>query len=173
MKTDSIQHLLEKYREGTLNDEEREELNILTHRDEVMSSARHRASVIQRRTRMGIGFAVTLLVAGGALMWSLAPQHSEGPLMAEAVVPEEVTLPEPEPIIETVAPVEQPAAPVRTHQSHPRHTKTVVAQATPNAALTTSNPQIITPNSEDPVVMCNNQCEADSVINDIWKFLTV
>ena len=24
----------------------------------------------------------------------------------------------------------------------------------------------------EPVVTCNSQCDADSVINDIWKFLT-
>ena len=26
---------------------------------------------------------------------------------------------------------------------------------------------------KEPVVICNNQCDADSVINDIWKFLSV
>ena len=38
MKNDSIQYLLEKYREGTLNDEERVELERLTHKDEVFAA---------------------------------------------------------------------------------------------------------------------------------------
>ena len=39
MKQNSLQYLLDKYREGTLTDEERTELNRLAHRDEVMSSS--------------------------------------------------------------------------------------------------------------------------------------
>ena len=32
--------------------------------------------------------------------------------------------------------------------------------------------QATKPTAKDPVVMCNSQCDADSVISDIWKFLT-
>ncbi len=156
MKTDSIQQLLEKYREGTLSNEEREELNRLTHRDEVMASAGHKAGVIRRRTRMGIGFGVILLVVGGAFMWTSSPQPTEAPLVAEAAVPEEVTLPEP--VVEQSAPAEQPVTPVLPRKSQSHRPETVAPQAVPA--------------SEEPVVMCNNQCEADSVISDIWKFLT-
>ena len=47
MKTESLERLMDKYREGTLSDEERDELNRLTHRDAVMAAASQRARGIQ------------------------------------------------------------------------------------------------------------------------------
>ena len=154
MKTESLERLMAKYREGTLSDEERDELNRLTHRDTVMAAASQRARGIQHRTRLGIGFAVMVLVAGGAV-WTLMPRTDTTPQMAEVVTPMEVTLPEP--VVEQQAvPEVQPQRPrvqkrsARLQNVAPRHAEV-----------------------DEPVVVCNNQCEADSVISDIWKFLTV
>lgn len=145
---------MDKYREGTLSDEERDELNRLTHRDAVMAAASQRARGIQHRTRLGIGFAVMVLVAGGAV-WTLMPRTGKAPQMAEVVAPVEVV--HPEPVVEQQAmPEVQPQRPhvqkrsVRPRDVAPRHAEV-----------------------DEPVVVCNNQCEADSVISDIWKFLTV
>ena len=40
-------------------------------------------------------------------------------------------------------------------------------------AFTPADPSVNIPQSPaDPVVVCNNHCDADSVISDIWKFLS-
>ena len=163
MKTDSIQQMLARYREGTLSDDELGELNRLTHRDEVMASAERRASGIVRRRRAIVFTVAGLLVAGGAT-WSLLPLHGQqAPMVAEAVTPEVISLPEP--VVEEVAPIVVPEVQNVTTKCP------TVTRATHTAAVNTvaSHPTI----DEEPVVICNNQCEADSVINDIWKFLTV
>ena len=155
---------MEKYREGTLSDAELEELNGLTHRDEVMAAAGNQARGIIRRRRT-LAFTVAgLLMAGGAV-WTLLPSDRQAePLLAEATMPE-VVVNAPEPTVEQAA----PAMPME---------EKVVAKVTRRAAAAPSQVKpadaVVTPEeSDEPVVMCNNQCEADSVINDIWKFLTV
>ncbi|MBO7101643.1 MAG: hypothetical protein J6V98_06430 [Bacteroidales bacterium] len=154
MKTESLERLMDKYREGTLSDEERDELNRLTHRDTVMAAASQRARGIQHRTRLGIGFTVLVLVAGGAV-WTLMPRTDKAPQMAEVVTPMEVTVPEPV--------VEQQAVPeVQPQRQHVQKKSARPLTAAPQRA-----------DEDEPVVICNNQCEADSVISDIWKFLTV
>ena len=158
MKNDSIQQLLGRYREGTLSDSELAELNRLTHRDEVMADAERRAGGIIRRRRTLAFTAAGILLAGG-VVWSLLPQQQETTLVAEATVPEVVELPAP-----TVEQSTLQAPAVK--KSAPRK----VAVQKPATLTTTTIEQIA---EDETVVMCNNQCEADSVINDIWKFLTV
>ena len=47
------------------------------------------------------------------------------------------------------------------------------AEQQPRAAVAASKPaRKVRHKAEEPVVMCNNECEADSVINDIWNFLS-
>lgn len=154
---------MEKYREGTLSDAERDELNGLAHRDEVMAAAGERAHVILRRRRT-VAFTVAgLLVAGGAI-WTLLPsERQQAPILAETTVPEVVER-VPEPTVEQVAPATMPTE------------EKVVAKVTRRAAPSQLKPTdvpVMPVENDEPVVMCNNQCEADSVINDIWKFLTV
>lgn len=164
MKNESLQQLMERYREGTLSESEVDELNRLCHRDEVMAAAEKRANGIVRRRR-SIAFTVAGLLVAGVATWSLLPQrHDSTPLMAGTAVPEAAPLPEPvrEVPVETAVPVTPTARPAtsvrtakRTAEAH--HTNSVHSQ----------------PEATGTVVTCNNQCEADSVINDIWKFLTV
>lgn len=165
MKRESVQELMERYREGTLSECELAELNRLCHRDEVMSAAGERAASIVRRRR-SVTFTVAGLLVAGAAIWILLPQrHESAPLVAGTVVPEVVTLPEP--VLEEV-PVET-AVPVKP-TTHPK-----VATRSPQRIAETHRVDDIHSQSTatGTVVTCNNQCEADSVINDIWKFLTV
>ena len=80
MKQNSLQYLLDKYREGTLTDEERTELNRLAHRDEVMSSARSRArSILWHRASLAVG-AVAVIGAG---VMAVMPRPTEDVMIAE------------------------------------------------------------------------------------------
>ena len=130
-----------------------------------MAAAGERAHVILRRRRT-VAFTVAgLLVAGGAI-WTLLPsERQQAPILAETTVPEVVER-VPEPTVEQVAPATMPTE------------EKVVAKVTRRSTVAPSQVKpvdaVVKPEeSDDPVVMCNNQCEADSVINDIWKFLTV
>lgn len=156
MKNPEIEQLLTRYREGTLSDNELAELNRLTGRDVLMDDACRRADGIIRRRRASLFTIAGLLVAGATAWTLLSPQHSEATLVAEAVVPETVLPAAPEPVVEQVAQIKNTEhKPVAATQ--PRRTNTHQVPAM----------------TDKPVVVCNNQCEADSVISDIWKFLTV
>ena len=162
MKNNDITQLLKRYREGTLGDSELAELNRLTHRDEVMGIASQRAACIIRRRRT-IVFTMAGLLLAGVTVWTLLPLHrSSAPMMAEAAIPEDVILPEPavEQLAPTTTVIVQTSTPV----------KVTSRKAVQRPVATTATYQVV---DEEPVVVCNNQCEADSVINDIWKFLTV
>ena len=156
MKDNTIQQMLERYREGTLDDGELAELNRLACRDEVMAAAGHRATGIVRRRRT-VAFTVAGLLVAGAAMWTLLPigGTEEPVLVAEAAVPEVTVVPveaeEPVPVVEPSA-----QRKVTVRKSVVKTTATIEQMA-----------------GEEAVVVCNNQCEADSVISDIWKFLTV
>ncbi|MBP5546836.1 MAG: hypothetical protein J6X59_06130 [Bacteroidales bacterium] len=171
MKQDTLQSLLDKYREGTLTDGERSELERLTHKDEVFAAARHQAAGIMRRR---VALAMTALVICGAGIWALQLGNgSQTPLMAEATTP----LPEaPQEVRETVAPA--PATEPAPLVAEVVETKHPAAAATRKVRPTTvapiEKPAVVasTANSTDePVVTCNNQCDADEVISDIKKFL--
>ena len=162
MKQNSLQYLLDKFREGTLTDEERSELNSLTHRDEVMASAHSRArGILWRRASLAVG-AVAVIGAG---VLAVVPRPTEEVMVAEV---REV------PAAVQVAPaVEQVLRPVEAREAVPKP----VAMAKPESKVApTSRPANVKPatiKKSEPVVVCNNQCDADSVINDIKRFLSV
>lgn len=163
MKQNSLQYLLEKYREGTLNDEERVELERLTHKDEVISAANRRVTgIIWRRVSLTIA---AVMVAGAGVV-AVLPREAQGPLMADAQeIPTSIVEAQRDasPAVETVVPatvIEEPqhVAPLQTkHASRPA----------------TAIKRSVKVHESDPVVICNNQCEADSVLSDIRKFLSV
>lgn len=165
MKTDTIRQLLERYQQGTLSDNELAELNRLARRDEVMDGAEQRARGIVRRRRSVVAAVAGLVVSGAVVISLLAPGQMPETLVAEAEVPEVVTA-SPEPLVEQQPEAAVPVVPVTVKQ----RAATVRPAAAPQAVEAVA---VHTVAGEDPVVMCNNQCEADSVINDIWKFLTV
>ena len=166
MKQDSIQQLLAKRQAGTLTDSELEELNRLTHKDEVVAAAEQAATVIVRRRRLVTSSVALVAVAVAVFGITLLVPKNEMPLVAQQQ-------PAPQPVVEDMPQsVEAPATPaVPTTPAASKHTtapKPAVAQAQPAKSV----PQAAETHRTDPTVMCNNQCEADSVINDIWKFLT-
>ena len=85
MKQDTLQSLLDKYREGTLTDSDRSELERLSHKDEVCSAARHQATGIIRRR---VTLTVTALMICSAGIWALRPGGSDlSPQVAEVSTP--------------------------------------------------------------------------------------
>lgn len=193
MKQDSLQQLLAKFQEGTLSDEELERLNQLTHRDEVLSAAENRAhTIVRRRTRIA-GFAVAATAVLGAGIWMLTPKTEES-MMAVVTKdmpviknkpnskPEEVAV-KPETYVDNdnrdesskaVESTHIPVSPVHAdifsdmEKSH----ETPVQERVPEQQEEPIRERMLPAVETDPVVVCNNQCDADSVISDIWKFLS-
>ena len=152
MKQDSIQELLAKHADGTLTDEELATLNTLTRRDEVVAGAEQRASAIRHRRRRVAAMAAGVVAVVAVGLTLLTPRHEE-PLMAKQ------EMPVPQVVADEVltAPVE--AAPLQT-----------AAVGTDKSAVAVAKKHRQQPTSVkacEPVVTCNSQCDADSVINDI------
>jgi hypothetical protein len=171
MKMDVIQSLLVKYQEGTITREELEKLGFLTRKEEVMEEAFDRANVIVRRRMVrNIALALTGVIVLGAGVWMMNPGQENGGLTAQteaatttpAVVedtPEEVRIPSVQEVKEMASPIQVASADeIEQVVAEPRETNVIVKQ----------EPKI----KRKPVVVCNTQCDADAVINDIWKFLS-
>ena len=156
MKQETIKALLAKREAGTLTDEELEMLNRLTRRDEVVAGAERQAKVIVTRRRRTLAACVAAFVMVGAAGMLFTQRHDSVPMVAQnetvAEVPEEEDI---------MAPVE-----VEPQQTAAVNVEKAMAPAKADRKHTTK------PTAKDPVVMCNSQCDADSVISDIWKFLT-
>lgn len=137
---------------NALNDEQK--ARALAERDAVMAEVDRRVGVIVRRRRIVTTAMVTvgLLMAGGAMaLW--LPQSQQEPVL----VAEQRVVVEPTPAEPTLA--EPETAPEAEIQKTTVEAVKVHRKAKPAKA--------------EPVVMCNNQCDADSVISEIWKFLSV
>lgn len=157
MKQDSIQELLAKRAAGTLTDEELATLNILTHRDDVVACAEQRAVATCHRRRRVAAMAAGVVAVVAVGLTLLMPRHEE-PLMAKQELPKQQV------VADEVLPATVEAAPVQ-----------VAAVSTGETAAAVPHKQKQQPKAAqagEPVVTCNSQCDADSVINDIWKFLT-
>lgn len=157
MKKNSIQELLAKRAAGTLTDNELTTLNALSGRDEVVAGAERRAVAIRHRRRRVAAMAAGVVAVMAVGLTLLMPRHEE-PLMAKQEVPVQQVVDDEV----MTAPVE--AAPVQ-----------VAAVSTGETAAAVPHKQKQQPKAAqagEPVVTCNSQCDADSVINDIWKFLT-
>lgn len=162
MKQNSIQYLLAKYREGTLTDDERTELERLSHRDEVMAAASHRATgIVWRRVSLAIG-AVAVLGVGATLM---IPRPVEEMMIAEAHnVPS---------VVQVASETEQVLRPVEMREAETQQVAEAKAAMKPVAKRPSALRRGAAQKKSDPVVVCNNQCDADSVISDIKRFLSV
>ena len=156
MKQETIKALLAKREAGTLTDEELEMLNRLTRRDEVVAGAEERAAVIvgRRRRAMAACVAACMMVVAAGLLFT--QRHDTAPMVAQQETV--VEIPEEENIMPPVEVAPQQTAAVNVDKT-----------AAPTKA---DRKHVAKPTAEDPVVMCNSQCDADSVISDIWKFLT-
>lgn len=156
MKQETIKKLLAKLEAGTLTNEELEMLNRLTRRDEVVAGAEKRAAVIVGRRRRVVAacVAVCVMVVAAGLLFT--QRHDTAPMVAQQETV--VEIPEEESIMTPLEVAPQQTAAVNVDKT-----------AAPTKA---DRKHVAKPTAEDPVVMCNSQCDADSVISDIWKFLT-
>lgn len=186
----TIENLLRRRQEGTITDEELIELNQLTHRDQVIQAASHRAKVIRHRRYAGIlGVASMLVVV--AMFFAIHPSSNnsfgDGPLMAQAEAPTVPTMQQdanpPQPMNPIVAGaskeedsfqlnVQQKDKAVESMSQAEPSTSDIVsysAQQYYEAVVEEVEPSVNY--SAETIVACNTQCSPDSVINDIWKFL--
>lgn len=151
MKSNDIEQQLARRHDGSLGADELEELNRLCGRDEVFAAADRRVATLRRHRRVAAMAAVLAVAVGGMAL--LGTHGQEEPQLVASAEPLPVAIP----AIEAAPAVEQPAA-----EPQPRPAKR------PKPAATAAKPVA----DEGPVVVCNNQCDADSVISDIWKFLS-
>ena len=177
----NLENLLRRYHEGGLTPEEMDELNQLTHRDQVFSSACRQAKAIRRRqVSVVCGVAAVLLVTGVVFLTrpTVDADLSDTPIVAQTDLPKPT-----EPITEMPSDNALPKAPA-TEVSSTQSPQLDTARLLPKPSLITpqaveqpasvetivehQQPTIVT---DDPIVACNTQCSPDSVINDIWKFL--
>lgn len=160
MKNDTIQALLAKREAGTITDDELTSLNALTRRDEVVAGAEKRAVGIRRTRRRVMTTAVALVgvaVAGVAL---LVPRQEPQLMAKQPAVVEQ-------PVREDVGPSPVEAVPLQTASINMEKAATIRS-----SVKKAHKEEPVLRRKAEPVVTCNNQCDADSVINDIWKFLT-
>jgi len=184
----NIENLLRRQYEGTITPEEQSELDRLTHRDQVIEAATHRAKVLRRRQLAGVtGVASVLIVAGAVFFMRPTVNSSSGgtPIVAKTDVPKVV-----------VTEIEEAGVPSSTMQIEEAPEKAVKEVSVkdesvvkPSVSRQDSSP-VVAPKSVqpvqvesvndvqptvipdcEPVVACNTACSPDSVINDIWKFL--
>ena len=173
MKMDDIQRLLLKYQEGSLSSDEQAELDCLTQKSEVLASAFQKADgIVHRRHMRHLALAVSALVLLGVGVWVAMPQQNTlAPLVAEAQMDSPVAdeAPMPEEVLQTAAVAESPVADEPMHLAAVFVDEQVESAPQPDIAVHTPS----TPVSQGKtVVVCNTQCEADSVISKIWKFLS-
>lgn len=194
-----IETLLQRYAEGTITPEERDELDNLTRRHDIMSAAATQAQAIRRRRRTTLSAAAAVLIVVGVYFSFFNvgnPTTTDNTLIAKTDIPLTVGTPATD-----MAPTTERDA-TQLHPSHPEERITPTAHtpqphkaanrpetSAPQAAApvsptpetealarqsapTATQPSSIAPQmAADPVVACNTQCSPDSVINDIWNFL--
>ena len=161
MKHNDIEELLSRRAAGTLSGSDLEELNSLAGRDEVFAQADRRVAVIRRTRRIRTTALLTIGILTTGVVMLFALPRQEKTLMAEQRTPVQV-LPMEVPNMETPDAV-QAAVAVEPSQECAVMQKTKERVVVRRKATTVKN---------EPMVVCNNSCDADSVISDIWKFLS-
>ena len=178
----NLETLLRRYNEGDLNAEELDELNRLTHRDQVLQAANMRVRAIQRRRYTTVTGVVVVLLVTGVFFFarpSVDNQLAEMPIVAKADVP---TLSEMEPNMPSISQLTESKQPENVVETKTRQHDMDVLQPKPKLVSVTPVEQPVSEEvdveqlepaivNDDPIVACNTQCSPDSVINDIWKFL--
>lgn len=163
MKQESIERYLAKRQAGTLSDSELDELNRLTRKDEVIARAERQAAVIVRRRRTTVAVIVAGLALTGAGLALLQPRQQTTLIARQQTI----TAPPAAIPVQAVQPVQAMEAATTAMRPTPEATAVRAGKPTPQTPATT----VKSVAGKGTVVVCNNQCEADSVINDIWKFL--
>ncbi len=133
---------------------EEQKARLLAGRDEAMAEVDRRVAGIRRARRRTVALTTTAVLALGAGTLLFVPK-GQPTLVAEHRAPAAIAAPADTAIAATT---------VETVQAEVQPEKPAVERKARKAVKT----HRIT----EPVVMCNNQCDADSVISDIWKFLS-
>lgn len=175
----NLEDLLRRHAEGTLTPDQQAELNLLTHREQVVQAATLRASQIRRRRNTSFAAVASVLLVAGSIFFTRPSADSlaaDMPVVAKTEVPSvDIPISEVSEAKEVVAPALLPTSTVETKigsiASEPmrpvRSRQAEVPESTVD--LNQMAPEVI--NSGDAIVACNTQCSPDSVINDIWNFL--
>ena len=174
-----LEILLKKYADGTLSSDEKEELNLLTHRESIVTHASKHASAARRRRIGEMTLTASLVIATGLTFYRhfSSSDSASAPLIAQQTT---TILPTTQETSEAISalPVEDMPTTVTKRTVSAPHTL-VKDHHSPMPTNTQTAPviveEIVPSNTEAPnqVVACNTQCSPDSVINDIWRFLQV
>lgn len=176
-----LENLLQRYNEGVITPEEKAELDLLTHRDEIFQAATVQATKIRRKRYITASSIASLAIVAGVFFTifnTTNPNPDSSTVVAQADIHEtpmhSETITAPLPATESTTqpsaqhqPVEQPTP---TQKQAIRPVETTPREPIAKKIESLSNntePLSVT----DPVVACNTQCSPDSVINDIWNFL--
>lgn len=176
MKNQEINSLLQKYSQGTIADSELAALQQATHLERVVASAVSESAVLRRaRLRRMSALSVALLLVGGGVAL-LRPQQGAVQTMPIAQVSAESVI---VPADTAMLPIEQHA--VQSAKHYVDQTPSVADSARPKAPA--RKVETIIPMEEMPVtgvvdvsemkVLCNIECDADSVLSEVFKFLQV
>lgn len=180
MDTNNLQELLDRYRSGNITDDEMSRLDELSGRSEVMAGAMHRARTLRRRRVLGgvaaVG-AIALVATVGLHQINPTPTQEAKPVIVK-VIAEPEAVAEPETTVNPIAeakPATTKRAKVKNREPKLLASQPTIAPIAINAATNIeTEPDIHVEHPalpDEPTVLCNTQCNADSVINEIWKFL--
>lgn len=172
--------LLKKYRQGTISDEEMNQLNRLTRRDEVVESACKRAATLRRRRHVVLSVSAMALLLGGVgamLFFNADPVADSKPLFAAqpAVSADDSALSVTNDVADPASmhlqgqglTPESMVQPLEVASAKPRQVKAEKAERVSRENVPALNVHEVAA----PQVMCNVGCDADSVISDVWDFL--
>ena len=148
-KGKEVRMWLERYQQGELSSEELNRLEEVTHKAEVLKAASRKAS--QRKSMVLVATAlIAVSVAGGIYVVVPSGGVNTTPITAVKDDVKKPVIEEKREVMVEQPAIEQPATSTMAVRRHEEKQRKV-----------------------GPKVYCNSQCDADSVISDIWKFLTV
>lgn len=168
MKDQDIKVLLEKYSNGQITSEELDQLNKMTHKDKVWEASMLEAASIKKgRRTMVFAMVVIAFLAVGVAMWmkpaqmpaeQLVASHTEIERQSEEMVPTS------EKVISGSKVLLSPnteAAPVQGHRDTAVHHQEEMQE------------EMVESMYPEMQVLCNLDCDADSVLIDVLRFLNV
>lgn len=183
-----LESLLQRYADGNITPEELLELDRLTRREEVFAGAESRAKVLHRRRVARLSTVASLLIViavGVRVLWSQGQASSVDSPQMFAQLDASQTISVPAEVLETPTATPQntarKAAASTVEQLPEAMDDTVIEVTVEEQPVTTMTVEALREEvaptvviREDyTVVACNSACDADSVINDIWRFLHV
>ena len=179
MNSKDIEKLLEKYSCGQITSEELRQLSQATHRDIVVKSSTEAASGMRKRRMRHFSYFLIVLVAIGGMAVLMRPYGHESSgedlyacqpeLSDEGLSPETPATVDMESQTVEAAACQMLSATAKTIQKEPE--KVLCNSDMPASSDTASAMEL--PTYPETQVLCNLQCNADSVLSGIIRFLQV